>query len=101
MRRCSAARRPTYTTAPAVHLLGANGFPSAAYVPLLRHLPAGTTRGDYHPHFGALGGGGAHDWAAAVRAVNDDVVGVGHSGGGALLRCAAAARPELYRGVVM
>jgi alpha-beta hydrolase superfamily lysophospholipase len=51
---------------------------------------------------------GQRDWTKMVHALVDDienrnepVVGLGHSFGGAMMLCAASARPNLFRQVII
>jgi hypothetical protein len=101
-----------------LQFLGANGFPCSAYAPVLKSLstPANDTlkcsRGalcfDSRASnvFDAMEG--QRDWRKMVQALVHDiekrnvpVVGLGHSFGGAMMLCAAAGRPELFRQVIV
>ncbi|GMI09551.1 hypothetical protein TrLO_g1300 [Triparma laevis f. longispina] len=105
--------------------MGANGFPSKVYMPVIEKLgkmvaAAGVGAGgvggelhakmhDYHPH---LNLGVTNDWWGMVDSTIDEaralreqsgeeLVGVGHSAGGALIACAATKSPELFEKVVL
>ncbi|GMI06778.1 hypothetical protein TrVE_jg14366 [Triparma verrucosa] len=100
--------------------MGANGFPAKVYTPVIDKLGKMVAAGggggklhakmfDYHPH---LKLGVTKDWWGMVNSTIDearalreksgeDLVGVGHSAGGALIACAATKSPDLFKKVVL
>ncbi len=101
-----------------LQFLGANGFPCPAYAPILKLLaapgsdPLSRSTGELcfdsraSDVFPAMEG--QRDWRNMVHALvqdienrNEPVIGLGHSFGGALMLCAAAARPKLFRQLII
>jgi pimeloyl-ACP methyl ester carboxylesterase len=87
--------------------LGANGFPSKAYRPVLQRLSAIPIEYNH-----ALVPGESTNWhplidtvisqcEAAAGSSGKGVTGVGHSAGGALLCCAAAVKPALFEHLII
>ena len=101
-----------------LQFLGANGFPCAAYRPVLQALsknpsisaPSSTEKLllDVTASDVFYSMEGERDWRRMRNALikeiesrKEPVIGVGHSFGGALMICAASSRPELFRKLII
>eukprot|EP00906_Rhabdomonas_costata_P017399 RCo025109 len=97
-------RRSSTLAQVPLHFVGANGFPSATYAPFLRSLGArfDVRCTDVYDHV-------SDDWHSMIAVVAKAVEGrqqgpvvlVGHSLGGALMKCLASLRPDLAKALVV